>query len=198
MGKKAKGLQIKTKNFCADQIHGEFGKPWKVKKKTGKKEYSDYIGTILFSEKDMYKCCEMFISMDEELTASEYVELLEAIVDYKFDNEESEFVRVRRELAEPGELRTALSQIGFDIDPVDEAFLIKQKEPTNWIAIYMCLGVSIGCALGTANNNMSIGMCIGIAIGVMLGSALTSSAKKKQEELNRARIAGEPPVLDEE
>lgn len=198
MGRKAKGLQIKTRIFCADQIAEEFGKPWKVKKKTGKKEYSEPIGTLLFSEKDMYGCCEMFISMDEELTASEYVELLEAVVDYKFDNEESEFVRVRRELAESGELRAALFQLGFEIDPVDEDFLIKQKPVTNWIAIYMCFGLSIGCALGTANNHISIGMCIGIAIGVMLGSSLTSSAKKKHEELNRARIAGEPPVSDEE
>lgn len=198
MGKKIKEVPVKTRNFRADCALEEFGKPWKVKRKAGKKAYSETIGTLLFSEKDMYECCEMFVSMDEELTAPEYVELIEAVIDYKFGNEEASFVKVRRELAESGELREALTQLMFDLDPADEDFLIKQEEPTNWTAIYMCLGLSIGCALGTANNHMSIGMCLGIAIGLMLGSALTSSAKKKMDELSRARIAGEPPVIDEE
>lgn len=49
----------------------------------------------------------------------------------------------------------------------------KQDDVGTYMALGMCLGVGIGCALGTAFfDDMSIGMCMGLSIGMCLGLAV--------------------------
>ncbi|MBQ1551151.1 MAG: hypothetical protein IIZ67_03525 [Bacilli bacterium] len=44
-----------------------------------------------------------------------------------------------------------------------------KKDKTYWIAIWMCIGISVGTAIGAATDNMSLWMPIGLSIGSCLG-----------------------------
>ena len=41
-----------------------------------------------------------------------------------------------------------------------------------YMPIAMCLGISIGTALGVATDNMPVFMCLGLSIGMCIGSGL--------------------------
>ena len=45
---------------------------------------------------------------------------------------------------------------------------------------FMCIGLSVGTAIGAALDNIPVWMCIGLSIGVGLGTVL--DAKKKAEK----------------
>ena len=51
-----------------------------------------------------------------------------------------------------------------------------------YMPIGMCLGLSIGTAIGAAIDNISIGMCMGLGIGLCFGSALDAAKRKKSED----------------
>ncbi len=51
-----------------------------------------------------------------------------------------------------------------------------------YLPIFMCIGVSIGVAIGAAMDNIGIGMCIGCSVGVGLGSALDAANRAKKED----------------
>ena len=48
--------------------------------------------------------------------------------------------------------------------------------------IYMCLGISVGVAIGTALDNIGVGMCLGVGIGTCLGAAMDAANRKKTSE----------------
>ncbi len=51
-----------------------------------------------------------------------------------------------------------------------------------YLPIGMCLGLSIGMAIGSAMDNISIGMCMGLSIGVGIGSLLDAKKRKEAED----------------
>ena len=53
---------------------------------------------------------------------------------------------------------------------------------TQYLPIGMCIGLSIGVALGAAMDNIPIGMCLGLGIGLCFGSALDNANKAKKEK----------------
>ena len=60
-----------------------------------------------------------------------------------------------------------------------------KKENENnfpYLPIFMCIGISVGMAIGAAMDNIPIGMCLGMSIGVCLGSALSSLNRKEPEK----------------
>ena len=60
----------------------------------------------------------------------------------------------------------------------------KQKKTENqiqYLPICMCLGMSIGSALGVAADNLSLFMCIGMSIGVGLGAVIDAKNRKAAE-----------------
>ena len=60
----------------------------------------------------------------------------------------------------------------------------KQKKTENqiqYLPICMCLGMSIGSALGVATDNLSLFMCIGMSIGVGLGAVIDAKNRKAAE-----------------
>ena len=60
-----------------------------------------------------------------------------------------------------------------------------QKSPdsqTHCLPIYMCLGLSVGTAIGSATGNLAICMPIGLSIGMCIG---TPSADGKAGFENR-------------
>ena len=59
------------------------------------------------------------------------------------------------------------------------------KEPKNQMQnmpIFLCLGVSVGMAIGAALDNIGVGMCVGMSVGMCLGVCLDSIQKKKAEK----------------
>ena len=48
--------------------------------------------------------------------------------------------------------------------------------------IFMCLGLSIGMAIGVAMDNIGVGMCLGVGIGTCLGTLMDYKNKKKHFE----------------
>ena len=51
-----------------------------------------------------------------------------------------------------------------------------------YMPIGMCLGLSIGMAIGAAMDNISVGMCMGLGIGVCFGSALDAANRAKNQD----------------
>lgn len=58
----------------------------------------------------------------------------------------------------------------------------ENNDQTYYLPIGMCLGMSIGVAIGSAMDNLAIGMCMGLSIGVCIGALLDSKKRKESEE----------------
>ena len=56
------------------------------------------------------------------------------------------------------------------------------ENETHYLPIFMCLGVSVGTALGSAMDNLSTWMCTGIALGVAIGAALDHRKTKETKD----------------
>jgi len=52
------------------------------------------------------------------------------------------------------------------------------------LSIYMCLGMSVGTAIGVALKNISLWMSIGMMIGICIGAAIDYENQKKSEKKN--------------
>lgn len=50
----------------------------------------------------------------------------------------------------------------------------EKESKIQYMPIFMCLGLSVGMAIGAASDNMPIGMC--------LGTALDAQNRKKEKE----------------
>ena len=55
-------------------------------------------------------------------------------------------------------------------------------EDNNWLPIGMCLGISIGTAIGAATNNIGLWISIGLCLGVSLGVAFSNTEDKNDKE----------------
>lgn len=58
------------------------------------------------------------------------------------------------------------------------------ENQTYYMPICMCLGMSIGTAIGVATDNMSICMCLGISFGLCIGSVI--DARNRAKAKNKA------------
>ncbi len=57
------------------------------------------------------------------------------------------------------------------------------KESNNQIAnlpIFLCIGMSVGMAIGAGIGNISMGMCIGMGMGSAIGLLIDSQNKRKE------------------
>ena len=58
----------------------------------------------------------------------------------------------------------------------------EQKDNTQYLPIFMSIGLSVGVAIGAATNNIPICMSIGLCIGVGIGTALDGQKRKKDKD----------------
>lgn len=58
----------------------------------------------------------------------------------------------------------------------------KSADQIYHMPICMCLGMSIGTAIGVAIDNMSMCMCLGIAFGLCIGSILDARRPAKSRD----------------
>ena len=59
------------------------------------------------------------------------------------------------------------------------------ENKTQYMPIFMCIGISIGMAIGAAFDNISVGMCLGLGFGVCLGSFLDAKNRKESENVSQ-------------
>ena len=60
----------------------------------------------------------------------------------------------------------------------------KQKSPdsqTHCLPIYMCLGIAVGTAIGTATDNLALYMPIGLSVGMCIGAMIDSKNRKTSD-----------------
>jgi hypothetical protein len=50
----------------------------------------------------------------------------------------------------------------------------KKEDESYWLPIGMCLGISIGTAIGAATNNIGLWLPMGLGIGLCFGVAFSS------------------------
>jgi len=55
----------------------------------------------------------------------------------------------------------------------------KSSDGIQYMPIGMCLGLSVGVAIGAAFHNIGIGMCLGLGIGMCLGVIIDANKNKK-------------------
>lgn len=189
---------LKSKNFYitydGETQDSPFTSPWEVhqtytkeeQKSKGKKYDENIMGTISFSAPDEFKCTEMKINFNKNLTQTEYEQLLftaGSSVEYFKD---ITFIRVIK-ANQSEELLKALEVRKFVEDPTDHKYLVHEKAFQPIFTVYWLLGLSCGMSVGMSLGNMSLGLCFGIAIGMMLGAAIDSSSKTRFGKLKAAR-----------
>ena len=59
---------------------------------------------------------------------------------------------------------------------------IKKEDENYWLPIGMCLGISIGTAIGAATNNMGLWIPLGLSIGLCLGLLFSGSEDKNDKK----------------
>lgn len=55
----------------------------------------------------------------------------------------------------------------------------KSDNQTHYMPIGMCMGISLGTAIGVATDNLSIYMPIGLSIGMCIGALIDAQNRKK-------------------
>lgn len=55
----------------------------------------------------------------------------------------------------------------------------EKKDQNYWLPICMCIGISIGAAVGAATKNIGLWLPIGLCLGVGLGATFTGDNDKK-------------------
>ena len=61
------------------------------------------------------------------------------------------------------------------------------EDNTQYMPIGMCIGLSIGVALGAVMDNIPIGMCMGLGIGMCFGSAIDNANRAKKNDAEDQR-----------
>ena len=155
---------------------------------------------VQFSEPDYYHCCNMSVAVYENLDVKEYKLIVDRLLTYlntlAGNNTIIYVTTAIQELPADTTFRDALVDLKFVVDTKDNSNLIYEVPPTDWIGVYMCLGVAIGMSLGMSTTGYAtLGVAIGTALGAALGAFLNSKTKKERAALWNARINGtEPPA----
>ncbi len=58
----------------------------------------------------------------------------------------------------------------------------KEPQKIQYMPIYMCLGISVGMAIGVALDNIGVGMCLGAGFGMCIGSIIDANNNKKTDD----------------
>ena len=75
-----------------------------------------------------------------------------------------------------------LTDSGCQMDTIALKNKQASEDQTHYMPIGMCLGMSVGTALGVATDNMALYMCIGLSVGMCIGTMLDAKNRKKSEE----------------
>ena len=159
--------------------------PWKM---TLKKD-DTYIGNLSFKGPAKDNVVEIGYGILPDQEGKGYTtEAVQAMTQWAFGNADVVFVEAEIE-PENRASRRILEKCGFvsNGEGQEDPRFVLEKPLTNWMAIYMLFGISIGTALGTSFDSIGIGLSLGLCFGISIGAALDSSAKKEREKLLEQR-----------
>lgn len=159
--------------------------PWLISLKKGGRS----VGDACFKGPQSLGAVEIGYGIDEEFQNQGFcTEAAKALIDWAFSHEDVFFVEAEAEENNAASLRV-IEKLGFKRYGMGEEGprFVTERPATNWLAVYMCLGVSLGSAIGIGTDNMAIGMYIGVAIGVAVGSSMDKQAKDKLENAKKIR-----------
>lgn len=151
------------------------------------------IGDIGFKGPAKNHAVEIGYGIRKEYEGRGYAtEAARALTDWAFTNEDIYFIEAETEPDNKASQRI-LEKLEFKPDGEGEEGprFVKEQRDTQWMPIYMCLGMSIGMCLGTSFDNIAIGTSMGMCLGLCIGAALDSSFKKKREKIRKERNANE-------
>ncbi len=161
--------------------------PWSITdKNTGA-----YIGDIDFKGAAKNYAVEIGYGVLKECEGQGYAtEAVQAMTKWAFEQGDVYFVEAET-APDNAASRRVLEKCGFVPDGEGEEGprFVLECALTNWTAIYMCLGMSLGPAFGAQRNSLALGMGLGVAVGLCLGAALDASAKKARDKARTARLA---------
>ena len=159
--------------------------PWKM---TLKKD-DTYIGNLSFKGPAKDNVVEIGYGILPDQEGKGYTtEAVQAMTQWAFGNADVVFVEAEIE-PENRASRRILEKCGFvsNGEGQEDPRFVLEKPLTNWMAIYMLFGISIGTALGTSFDSIGIGLSLGLCFGMSIGAALDSSAKKERKKLLEQR-----------
>lgn len=84
----------------------------------------------------------------------------------------------------------ALERVGFvrrEWSGKEETYSII-KEKSNWLGIYIMIGMVVGTLLGIAINYVPVGFCIGMLACILIGKSLDTGEKKYRESVVGGRL----------
>ena len=58
----------------------------------------------------------------------------------------------------------------------------KPESDTHYLSLGMCIGISLGVAIGAATDNISTCMCIGLGLGMCIGALMDAQNRKHTRE----------------
>jgi len=65
----------------------------------------------------------------------------------------------------------------------------KEKPASNWMVIYLALGLGVGASFGVSLGDVGLSISLGLCIGLALGAALDAQEKKAREARRAERDA---------
>ncbi|MEA4912662.1 MAG: GNAT family protein [Oscillospiraceae bacterium] len=159
---------------------------WSIELKTG-----ECIGGFCFKGPAVNGEAEIGYEIAEAQRRQGYAfEAIHAAMEWAYGCDGVYFVSAE---TEPGNTpsQKLIEKLGFTPDGVgaEGPRYIREKEPSAWMSVYMCLGMGVGLCFGTALGNLTLGMCCGMPLGVAVGLALDAQDKRKRESLRAAREA---------
>lgn len=155
--------------------------PWKM---TLKKD-DTYIGNLSFKGPAKDNIVEIGYGILPDQEREDYTaEAVQAMTRWAFGNADVVFIEAETEPENRASQRI-LEKCGFvsNGEGQEGTRFVLEKPLTNWMAIYILFGISIGTALGTSFDSIGIGVSLGLCFGISIGAALDSSAKKEREKL---------------
>lgn len=159
--------------------------PWKM---TLKKD-DTYIGNFSFKGPAKDNIVEIGYGILPDQEEKGYTtEAIQAMTQWAFGNTDVVFIKAENE-QENRSFQCILEKCGFvsNGEGQEGSRFVLEKALTNWMAIYMLFGISIGTALGTYFDSIGIGLSLGLCFGISIGAALDSSAKKERKKLLEKR-----------
>lgn len=170
----------------SDPGHRVWYAPWKM---TLRSDHT-YIGDLAYKGPAQENTVEIGYGILPEYEKNGYTtEAVQAMTQWAFGNPDVVFVLAETDPNNKASQRV-LEKCGFLPDGEGKEgprFVLEQPLTTNWMAVYMLFGLSIGTALGSSGGNIGIGISLGLGVGLCIGAALDLSTKREREKLRERR-----------
>lgn len=159
--------------------------PWQISlRNTGEK-----IGSIGFHGAPQNGEVEIGYGIDEAYRNQGFAtEAANTLIEWAFGQEDVYFITAQTDGCKPASARVLeklqFAQKGMGAEgPRYE----RERPPTSWMSVYMCLGMSLGICFGVSGDHMPIGMSVGMCLGLALGLSLDQMDRKKRTKLMALR-----------